>query len=191
VAGTSHAPRAGKEVVVFKVGAIVSGVIAGLAIFLVTSAAAQNLDAGKTPAQIFADTCSACHRRPQELKRASAGFLRGHYTTGQQEAATMANYLASIPVDPRATQQKRQPSAGPTPAEIVPGRRQEQSKGQPKEQAKSPPAATSTSRRNGRAEAKAPAPAAATVPETTPPEPPLQPAPAAPSSPPPLEPFEE
>ena len=121
----------------FRSGArpIASGVIAVLAAFLSTPADAQNLDAGKTPAQIFADTCSACHRRPQELKRASAGFLRGHYTTGQQEAATMANYLASIPADPRGSHQKRQPGAAPTPAETAPSRRQEQ-KGQPKEQAK-------------------------------------------------------
>jgi hypothetical protein len=159
---------------------IACAVIALLAVFLGTPASAQNLDAGKSPAQIFADTCSACHRRPQELKRASAAFLRGHYTTGQQEAATMANYLASIPADPRATQQKRQPPSGSAPAET---RRQEQ----PKEQAKSPPAAASKSRRNGRAEAKAPA-AAVPTPEVTPPEPPAPPA-AAP--PPPLEPFEE
>ena len=186
----SHTLRAGKEVVVFKVRAMVSGVIAGLAIFLVRPADAQNLDAGKSPAQIFADTCSACHRRAQDLRKPSAAFLRGHYTTGQQEAATMANYLASIPADPRA-QQKRQPGAGPTPAETVPSRRQDQSKGQPKEQAKAPPAAPSTSRRGGRGEAKAPASAAATAPETNPPEPPVQPIPAVPPAPPPLEPFEE
>jgi hypothetical protein len=65
-----------------------------------------SLDAGKTPAQMFADTCSNCHRRPQELKRASAGFLRQHYTPGAQEAAAMANYLASIPVDPRAGKER-------------------------------------------------------------------------------------
>ena len=158
-----------------------------LAVFLSMPAGAQNLDAGKTPAQIFADTCSACHRRPQELKRASAGFLRGHYTTGQQEAATMANYLASIPADPRAAQPKRQPAAGPVPAETAATRRQEQSKEQAKEQAKSAPTAASKSRRNGRAEAKAPAPAATAPPETTPPEPPPQVAPP----PPPLESFEE
>jgi hypothetical protein len=61
-----------------------------------------SLDAGKTPAQMFADTCSNCHRRPQELKRASAGFLRQHYTPGAQEAAAMASYLAAVPADPRA-----------------------------------------------------------------------------------------
>jgi mono/diheme cytochrome c family protein len=168
-----------------RVRQIASGAIALLAVFLIIPAEAQNLDAGKTPAQIFADTCSACHRRAQELRKPSAAFLRSHYTTGQQEAATMANYLAGIPADPRAGQPKRQPGTGAVPAETVPTRRQEQSREQPKEQAKSPPAAASKGRRNGRAEAKGPAPAAA--PEITSPEPPPQPAPAAP----PLESFEE
>lgn len=177
-----------KKRMMSSVGRIASGAIAALAVFLIIPAEAQNLDAGKTPAQIFADTCSACHRRAQELRKPSAAFLRGHYTTGQQEAATMANYLAGIPADPRAAQPKRQPGTGAVPAETVPTRRQEQSKEQPKEQAKSPPAAASKGRRNGRAEAKAPASAAA--PEVAPSESSPQPAPAAPP-PPPLESFEE
>jgi hypothetical protein len=84
--------------------------IAGLlAICIAGPAGAQgNLDAGKTPAQIFADTCSACHRRPQELKRASAGFLRQHYTPGSAEAAAMASYLARVGSDPRAVEQRRE-----------------------------------------------------------------------------------
>ena len=82
--------------------------IAGvLAVLVASSALPQgNIDAGKSPAQLFADTCSNCHRRPQELKRASAGFLRQHYTPGAQEAAAMATYLSSIPADPRAGKEK-------------------------------------------------------------------------------------
>jgi mono/diheme cytochrome c family protein len=74
-----------------------------LAVLVASSALPQgNIDAGKSPAQMFADTCSNCHRRPSELKRgASASFLRQHYTPGAQEAAAMANYLASVPADPR------------------------------------------------------------------------------------------
>src|SRR5882724_12707847 len=87
----------------------------------VTSAQAQsNLDAGKSPAQIFSDTCSACHRSPREVKQTSPGFLREHYTTGAREAATMAAYLASVGTDPRAVQQRRPPALGakpPAPAE--------------------------------------------------------------------------
>jgi hypothetical protein len=165
-------------------------------ISLTAPADAQNIDAGKSPAQIFSDTCSACHRRPQELRRTSAGFLRSHYTTGAAEAAAMAGYLASVPADPRAQQQqpqqKRQP--GITPPEAIPTRRQEpreQPKEQPKEQAKSTqtPGVSSKSRRTGSAEAKAPATAPPAT-EVKPPEPPVEAAPP-PPPPPPLQPFEE
>jgi hypothetical protein len=73
----------------------------------ITAADAQgNIDAGKTPAQIFGDTCSACHRNPRDLRRASASFLRAHYTTGSDEAAAMASYLAGlVSNDPRPAQQ--------------------------------------------------------------------------------------
>jgi len=83
--------------------------IAGvLAVFIASSALPQgNIDAGKSPAQMFADTCSNCHRRPSELKRgASTSFLRQHYTPGSQEAAAMASYLAGIPADPRAGKER-------------------------------------------------------------------------------------
>jgi hypothetical protein len=78
-----------------------------------TSAQAQsNIDAGKSPAQIFSNTCNACHRSARELKPTSAGFLREHYTTGAQEAGAMAAYLASVGSDPRAVQQRRPPTLG-------------------------------------------------------------------------------
>ena len=146
-----------------------------------------NLDAGKSPAQIFADTCSACHRRPQELKRASTSFLRSHYSTGSEEASAMANYLAGIPSEPRAVQQRRPPGPGAkeTPAAERAARREPRT-GEQKDQAKSArgPAGSSKGRRAANAEPKAPAPAAA--PETKPPEPPPERPP-----PPALEPFEE
>src|SRR6185503_14262137 len=67
-----------------------------------------NIDAGKTPAQMFADTCSTCHRRPQDLKRgAGPGFLRQHYMSGAQEAQAMAAYLAAIANDPRTAAKDR------------------------------------------------------------------------------------
>jgi hypothetical protein len=72
----------------------------------------SNLDAGKSPAQIFADTCNACHRGPRELRPTNAGFLRQHYTTGAQEAVNMAAYLAAVGSDPRAAQQRRPPGTG-------------------------------------------------------------------------------
>jgi cell division protein FtsN len=74
--------------------------------------AQSNLEAGKSPAQIFSDTCNACHRSPREIKKTSPAFLREHYTTGLREATTMAAYLASVGSDPRAVQQRRPPAMG-------------------------------------------------------------------------------
>src|SRR5262245_45219120 len=92
----------------------VAGWLIGLAVALagLPALAQSNLDAGKSPAQIFSDTCGACHRHPRELKPTSAGFLREHYSTGGREAAAMAAYLASIGSDPRAVQQRRAPTLG-------------------------------------------------------------------------------
>jgi len=79
-----------------------------------TAEAQGNIDAGKTPAQIFGDTCAGCHRSARELRRASASFLRSHYTAGSDEAASMANYLAGVggnePRSGAATQPKRPPA---------------------------------------------------------------------------------
>jgi hypothetical protein len=84
-------------------------------VLCVCSVAAQaqaNLDAGKSAAQIFADTCNACHRSAREIKRTTAAFLLEHYTTGTREAAIMASYLASVGSDPQAVQQRRPPTLG-------------------------------------------------------------------------------
>lgn len=61
---------------------------------------AENLDAGKTPSQIFAGTCSACHKSPRGLLKsvpASSlpGFLRQHYTTSGDMASVLASFLIS------------------------------------------------------------------------------------------------
>ena len=80
-------------------------------------AAGQNLDAGKPASQIFAEACANCHRSPREFKsNPGPSFLREHYTTGSDMAATMSAYL-SASVDPRgapgAAQPKRQPASAP------------------------------------------------------------------------------
>lgn len=121
-----------------------------LVIGIAGSASPQgNIDAGKTPAQMFADTCSNCHRRPQELKRTSVGFLRQHYTPGAQEAAAMASYLAGVPAaaDPRAGKErpkgpvekekaKAPPLSPPPPQQQAQDRPQERPKAQPAPKAK-------------------------------------------------------
>src|SRR3981189_1067290 len=45
---------------------------------------AQNLEAGKSPSQIFAGTCSACHKSPRGLlKTVPARALPGHVRAGR------------------------------------------------------------------------------------------------------------
>jgi hypothetical protein len=90
----------------FLASLILSMIVVGLGPALSQS----NLDAGKSPEQIFSDTCSACHHVPQNLKAASAQFLRQHYTTGARQAAAMAAYLERAINEPRPT-----PAASPQP----------------------------------------------------------------------------
>src|SRR5882724_5965737 len=61
---------------------------------------AQNLEAGKSPSQIFAGTCSACHKSPRGLLRtvpagSLPGFLRQHYTTSSDMASLLSAFLIS------------------------------------------------------------------------------------------------
>lgn len=61
---------------------------------------AQNLEAGKTPSQIFSGTCTACHKGARGLLKTVApgalpGFLRQHYTTSSEMASLLAAYLIS------------------------------------------------------------------------------------------------
>jgi hypothetical protein len=62
--------------------------------------AQENLDAGKSPSQLFAGTCNACHKSPRGLLKTVApgslqGFLRQHYTTSPEMAGVLASYLVS------------------------------------------------------------------------------------------------
>jgi hypothetical protein len=61
---------------------------------------AQNLEAGKSPSQIFGGTCAACHKSPRGLLKTVApgslpGFLRQHYTTSSEMASVLSAYLVS------------------------------------------------------------------------------------------------
>src|ERR1700674_5598536 len=63
-------------------------------------AQATNLEAGKSPSQIFAGTCTACHKSPRGLLKtvpASSlpGFLRQHYTTSGDMASLLSAFLVA------------------------------------------------------------------------------------------------
>src|SRR3954451_1109048 len=80
------------------------------------SALAQvtNLEAGKTPSQIFAGTCTACHKSPRGLLKtvpASSlpGYLRQHYTTSSGMASVLSSFLVSNGAADTRYQGKDQP----------------------------------------------------------------------------------
>ena len=79
-------------------------------------AAQENLDFGKTPAQLFASDCAICHKSPQGLAAKGGGilglesFLREHYTASRESAAAIAGYLRAAGNAP-ATPPGRKPRA--------------------------------------------------------------------------------
>src|SRR5258708_16135438 len=71
-----------------------------IAYFAVIPVQAQNLEAGKSPSQIFAGTCTACHKSPRGLLKtvpagSLPGFLRQHYTTSGEMASLLSGFLVS------------------------------------------------------------------------------------------------
>jgi len=73
-----------------------------LAVLTAGQAAAQeDLDSGKTPAQLYASNCAICHKTPRGLSKAGGpfglqGFLREHYTASRQVAAAIAAYVDAV-----------------------------------------------------------------------------------------------
>jgi hypothetical protein len=66
------------------------------------SARAQNLEAGKSPSQLFAGNCSGsgCHKSARGLLRTVSpgslpGFLQEHYTTSGEMASVLSAFLIS------------------------------------------------------------------------------------------------
>ena len=82
--------------------------------------AQENLDSGKTPAQLYASDCAICHKSPQGLAAKGGGilgiesFLREHYTASRESAAAIANYLQAVGSGPAAPARtgKRPPKSG-------------------------------------------------------------------------------
>jgi len=73
--------------------------------------AQSNLDAGKSPAKIYAQGCGACHATPHELHEVRFDFLIQHYTTGPEQAAMIADYLEAVRNEPRPQKPRRGPRA--------------------------------------------------------------------------------
>lgn len=79
--------------------------------------AQDNLERGKSAAQLFASDCTPCHKSPQGLSKAAglfglSSFLREHYTSSKESAAALAAYIEQVDrgpaaPDPRAAPTKR------------------------------------------------------------------------------------
>ena len=88
-----------------------------LALFVAAPAVAQeNIDAGKSPAQLYAQDCAICHKTPHGLAKAAGAwglqnFLRAHYTASRESAAAIAGHLAAIDrgAPPRERALRRRP----------------------------------------------------------------------------------
>jgi len=76
--------------------------MAVLAFALAGPAGAQeNLDQGKSGAQLYAADCAICHKTPQALGKSGgllglSSFLREHYTASRESADMIATYLQSF-----------------------------------------------------------------------------------------------
>jgi hypothetical protein len=69
--------------------------------FASAPAPAQDLTAGKTPAQLFHSDCAECHHSPSGLARtrdvrALSSFLREHYTSKSETAGALAAYVSEF-----------------------------------------------------------------------------------------------
>lgn len=112
-------------------------IVVGAGLSTGTALAQEDLNRGKTPAQLFASDCDDCHRNPRALsKRENAGalasFLRVHYTASRESATAIAAYLASLGPDPRAG------STRPAPQRARPAASPEQSKSEQSQPAAKP-----------------------------------------------------
>jgi len=70
-------------------------------VFSGAAGAQENLDQGKSGAQLYASDCAICHKSPPNLGSAGGifgleSFLREHYTASRESAATIAAYLRGM-----------------------------------------------------------------------------------------------
>ncbi|HZL30098.1 MAG TPA: hypothetical protein VFC54_03435 [Pseudolabrys sp.] len=78
----------------------IQGAVGGLVLLVAVAPAVaqENLDKGKTAAQLFASDCAICHKSPQGLAKSGGllgvdNFLRQHYTASRESADVLAKYL--------------------------------------------------------------------------------------------------
>jgi hypothetical protein len=97
---------------------IIRGVGLSVAVWLLAAGAAlaqENLNAGKTPAELYASDCAICHKSPQGLASKAGifgleNFLREHYTSSRESAAKISAYVESIDREPTHQNARSRPS---------------------------------------------------------------------------------
>lgn len=96
--------------------------------------AQENLETGKSAAQMFASDCGICHKSAQALVKdgyPTEAFLRVHYTSGKEMAATLFTYLRGIA--------RADAAASPGPKRVKPkASTQKEGEGKPERKAKKP-----------------------------------------------------
>ena len=117
-----------------------------LGLFIAGQACAQeDLDSGKTPAQLYASNCAICHKTPHGLSKAGGplglqGFLREHYTASRQAAAAIAAYVDAVdrgapPVE-RGPKRAAKPKDAGKPGDAKASKAKAEPKAEPKNEPK-------------------------------------------------------
>jgi hypothetical protein len=75
--------------------------LGALALLNGEAAYAQNIDEGKPPPRLFADSCATCHHSPRGLAKGRFrltlfAFLREHYSANSSSAWALTSYLESV-----------------------------------------------------------------------------------------------
>ncbi|MFO1111367.1 MAG: cytochrome C [Bradyrhizobium sp.] len=70
--------------------------------------AQENLDAGKSPAKLFAEGCASCHRSAKGLAKGRFSFtlylfLQKHYASNSGSAWALTSYLEQVDGEKRGT----------------------------------------------------------------------------------------
>ncbi len=103
-------------------------VVGAITVLISGVAHTQNLDQGKSPARLFADSCAACHHSARGLSRGRFSlrlfrFLRDHYTSDSVSAWALTSYLESVDSphrQSRASAKRSPPAVRPVPSSMRP-----------------------------------------------------------------------
>jgi hypothetical protein len=96
-----------EEISVFRRFAPMIGLLAawGFGLWAAPAHAQVNIDQGKSAAEIFSNDCGTCHKGAKGLANGKnsatlASFLREHYTSSAQQAASLAAYVLGAGAGP-------------------------------------------------------------------------------------------